>query len=124
MFPPGLAVLPVVRKSIAEHLDTCGSWRLAAFTELARTLTGSVEILRTAPWCHETCYGITKDGREGRFFSVWDRAVTFMQEQGIYSGEGGVMGLAAACAGWATDYELLLPLGEALRHEGGGPKGS
>src|SRR3990172_4375406 len=24
VFPPGLAVLPVVRKSVAEHLETCG----------------------------------------------------------------------------------------------------
>ena len=28
-FPSGLAVLPVVQKSVAEHLETCGSWRLA-----------------------------------------------------------------------------------------------
>ncbi|HEU4389199.1 MAG TPA: hypothetical protein VFV34_15460, partial [Blastocatellia bacterium] len=35
-FPPGLAVLPVVRKSIAEHLETCGSWRTPVFVELAR----------------------------------------------------------------------------------------
>jgi hypothetical protein len=122
VFPPGLAVLPVVRKSIAEHLDTCGSWRLPVFMELAHRLTGTIDVLDTAPWCHETCYAVTRDGREGVFFAAWDEAAAFMRDQRVYSGEGGVMGLAAACAGWATDYDLLLPLGDALRHEGGGPK--
>ena len=44
-FPAGLAVLPVVRKSVAEHLETCGSWRLPIFVELARELTGDAGIL-------------------------------------------------------------------------------
>src|SRR5438132_98330 len=35
VFPSGLAVLPVVRKSVAEHLDSCGSWRTPVFIELA-----------------------------------------------------------------------------------------
>jgi hypothetical protein len=30
-FPPGVAVLPIVRESIAAHLEACGSWRLPAF---------------------------------------------------------------------------------------------
>ena len=33
-----------------------------------------------------------------------------MQRQGVYSGEGGVMGLAAAYAGWTIDYEALATL--------------
>ena len=34
-FPPGLSVLPIVQKSVSEHLETCGSWRAPAFAELA-----------------------------------------------------------------------------------------
>ena len=45
-----------------------------------------------------------------------------MQRQGVYSGEGGIMGLAAACAGWTTDYDVLAPIAPLIQHEGGGPK--
>jgi hypothetical protein len=121
-FPAGLAVLPVVRKSIADHLQSAGSWRLPAFADLARDLFGDANALQSARWCHETCYAVTRDGNELRFFEAWERAAAFLQRQGVQSGEGGVMGLAAAYAGWTTDYKVLVPLGRALRHEGGGPK--
>jgi hypothetical protein len=45
-----------------------------------------------------------------------------MQELGVFSGEGGVMGLAAACAGWTPDYDAMVPLEPWVEHEGGGPK--
>lgn len=122
VFPSGLAVLPVVRKSIAEHLDTCGSWRLPIFVELARHLTGDSGILQAARWCHETFIAVTKDGRESRFFAAWSLAADFMQARGVYSGEGGVIGIAAAYAGWSVDYEALTGIAASLQHEGGGPK--
>jgi hypothetical protein len=123
-FPSGLAVVPVVTKSIAEHLETCGTWRLPAFEQLARDLFGDPDVLRTARWCHETCYAVTKDGNEDRFFTAWERAATFMQQQGVFSGEGGVMGLAAAYAAWSTDYDVLQSFVPFIQHEGGGPKES
>lgn len=121
-FPPGLSVVPVVRKSIAEHLDTCGSWRLPAFEDLARDLMQDAQVLQAARWCHETCYAVTKDGNEERFFWAWDRAAHFMQQRGVFSGEGGVMGLAAAYAAWGTDYDALASFSPFVQHEGGGPK--
>jgi hypothetical protein len=121
-FPPGLAVAPVVRNSIAGHLETCGTWRLEAFVALAHHLTGGDAVLLEARWCHETCIAVTRDGREGRFFETWGAAAAFMQARGVFSGEGGVIGLAAACAGWAVDYAAIEPVLAATRHEGGGPK--
>jgi hypothetical protein len=122
VFPSGLAVLPVVRKSIAEHLATCGSWRLPAFVELARELMGDADALSEARWCHETCYAVTRDGNEHRFLAAWGRAAEFLRGRGVHSGEGGVMGLAAACAGWTPDYEFLAGIAPSIQHEGGGPK--
>jgi hypothetical protein len=121
-FPPGLAVLPVVRKSVGEHLDTCGSWRLPTFVDLARQLTGSTDILDAGRWCHEALMAVTADGRQSQFFAAWSFAADFMQSRGVYSGEGGVIGLAAAYAGWTVDYEALTPIAAAIQHEGGGPK--
>ncbi len=122
IFPSGLAVLPVVRKSIAEHLDTCGSWRLPVFVDLARHLTGDADILKAARWCHETFIAVTKDGRESRFFAAWSVAADFLQARGVYSGEGGVIGLAAAYAGWSVNYSALMDIAGSIKHEGGGPK--
>lgn len=122
-FPPGIAVLPVVRRSIIEHLRLVGTWRLQAFIDLAIFLTGSTKILDTAPWCHESCIAITRDGREEGFFETWGRAAAFMQERGVFSGEGGVIGMAAALAGWAVNFEALLEFERSLHHQGGGPKG-
>jgi hypothetical protein len=123
-YPPGIAVVPVVRSSIAEHLEKCGPWRRPAFETLARDLAGDIGILETARWCHETCYAVTRDGHEGRFFGDWERGAELMQRQGVFSGEGGVMGLAAACAGWTPDYDVLRSLVPFVEHEGGGPKGA
>lgn len=122
VFPFGLAVLPVVRKSIAEHLDTCGAWRLPVFMDLARHLTGDTDILHSARWCHETFVAVTKDGGESRFFAAWSLAADFLQSRGVYSGEGGVIGLAAAYAGWSVDYDALTDIAASIQHEGGGPK--
>jgi len=122
VFPSSLAVLPVVRKSVAEHLSTCGSWRMPAFTELARHLTGNADILLSARWCHEALIAVTKDGRESRFFEAWSIAADFLQARGVYSGEGGVIGLAAAYAGWDVDFDSLADLDALIEHEGGGPK--
>ena len=122
VFPPGLAATPFVQRSIAEHLETCGSWRLPIFVELAQELTGNADVLKTAGWCHETLLAVTRDGRESHFFAAWDRAAEFVQSRGLFSGEGGVIGLAAACAGWTVNYDALNEIDAAIQHEGGGPK--
>ena len=121
-FPPGLAVYPLVRRSVAEHLEVTGSWRMPIFVDLARHLIGDTDILQTARWCHETPVAATKDGRESRFFHAWSLAAEFLQAREVYSGEGGVIGLAAAYAGWNVDYVSLIDLADSIKHEGGGPK--
>lgn len=123
-FPPGLCVLPVVRRSVAQHLEQCGPWRLPAFVELARQLGGDNALLQKAPYCHETIVAVTKDGREADFFAAWGRGAELLQSRGVFSGEGGVIGLAAACAGWRVDYDCLVSLEPFIQHEGGGPKRS
>ena len=124
VFPSGLAVLPLVRKSVAEHLDTCGSWRMPDFVELAQHLNGADDIMQSARWCHETIVAVTKDGRESDFFAAWSAGAEFLQSRDVFSGEGGVIGLAAAHAGWNVDYDFLTDIAASIQHEGGGPKGS
>src|SRR5260221_9316288 len=85
-FPSGLAVLPVVRKSVAEHLETCGSWRWSIFVEMSRGLTGDADMLQSARWCHETCFAGPKDETAPGLFMAWERAAPFLHARAGVSG--------------------------------------
>ena len=122
VFRSGIAVVKEVNASIAEHLSRWGPDRRAAFEQLAVELTDDVEAIKSARWCSEALFAITKDGNEGKFFEAWGRGAEFLQNKGHYSGEGGVIGLAALCAGWTVDYQTMGRLAGSIRHEGGGPK--
>jgi len=122
VFKAGIAVTKVVNASIAEHLSRYGSHRRPAFEKLAVQLTGDVEMINSARWCSEALFAITKDGNEGKFFETWERCAELLQSEGLFTGEGGVIGLAAVCAGWTVDYETLGKLARKMQHEGGGPK--
>jgi len=120
--PPGIAVTKAVQASIVEHLSRWGTQRKPVFEQLAVYLAGTTETLKTARWCSEALFAITKDGNESRFFETWARAAEFLQSKEMFSGEGGVIGLAAALAGWTIDYDSLTELAASTHHEGRGPK--
>jgi hypothetical protein len=121
-FPSGIAVWSETRWSIEQHLSVYGSWRKPVFAELAKNLFGNDAILSVAKWCPENVIAITKDGRESLFFQAWTEAAEFLQSRDVYSGEGGVIGLAAAYAQWEVNFDALTPLISAIQHEAGGPK--
>ena len=120
--PPGIAVTRAVEANVAEHLSRWGTQRKPIFEELAVHLTGTTETLKTARWCSEALFAITKDGNEARFFEAWERAAEFLQSKEVFSGEGGSIGLAALCAGWTVNYDSLTKLAASTHHEGRGPK--
>lgn len=122
LFNPGIAVVKEVNASIDEHLSRWGSHRRPAFEKLAVELTGDAEVIKSARWCSEALFAITKDGNEKKFFEAWGRGAEFLQREGFFTGEGGVIGLAAMCAGWTVDYKTMGRLASLMRHEGGGPK--
>lgn len=122
MFPPGVAVTKEVQASIVEHLSRYGPERLPAFEELAVQLTGNKETLKTARWCSEALFAVTKDGNESKFFDAWERSAEFLHSKNVFTGEGGVIGLAAVYADWTVNYKTLSKLAASTRHEGLGPK--
>ena len=121
-FRPGIAVVKEVDASIDEHLSRWGSHRRPVLEKLAVELMGDAEAIKSARWCSEALFAITKDGNEKRFFEAWEQGAAFLQGQGVFSGEGGVIGLAALCAGWTVDYKAMDKVAGSMRHEGGGPK--
>lgn len=51
-------------------------------------------------WFHEFMFAVKKQsGAEAKFLEMWQTLAYFFEMQGIYDGEGNVMGLAAAKAG-------------------------
>ena len=121
-FRPGIAVDKALRSNIADHLNHWGQMRKPAFEELAVELTGDANTINSAQWCSEALFAVTRDGNESKFFDTWERGAKFLHERSIFSGEGGVIGLGAVCAGWTVDYTTLTKLVAATKHEGGGPK--
>jgi hypothetical protein len=121
-FKPGIAVVKELRASITEHLSRYGSDRLTAFEDLALKLIGNVEVLKSARWCSEALFAVTRDGNESRFFEAWARGAEILNSHNLFSGEGGVIGLAAEYAGWTVDYDSLDRLAAWTQHEGHGPK--
>jgi hypothetical protein len=121
-FRPGIAVVKEVQASIHEHLSRYGADRRPAFEQLARHLTGDVETLKRARWCSEALFAVTKDGNEEKFFEAWARGAELLRREGVFTGEGGVIGLAAEYAGWTVDYRTMNKLAAVTRHEGGGAK--
>src|SRR5262249_30434135 len=115
----GLALLPRSRESIAEHLGRWGPQRIPIFEALAFELFGTPEVLATAHWCSERCLAVTREGRETEFFDTWGRCADFFQRREMYSGEGGVIGLAAAYADCSVDFEALDEVARVIQHEGG-----
>ena len=121
-FPAGISVVRELQTSIADHLSRWGQQRLPSFKELALDLFGDVDALNSARWCSEALIAVTKDGHESKFFEAWARAANFLQERGVFTGEGGVIGLAAAHAGWTVDYKSINKLAASIRHKSTGPK--
>ena len=121
-FPPGIAFAKVLQTTVSDHLQRYGQHRRPAFEQLATELIGDRGALNNAQWCAEALFAVTKDGNEARFFAAWERSASFLQSREVYSGEGGVIGLAALYAGWTVDYGSLTKLAKATQHEGRGPK--
>jgi len=119
---PGISVTKVLQTSIADHLTRWGKERRPLFERLAVYLGGDVEMLNTARWCSEALFAITKDGNEKKFFDAWRRSAEYLQSNGLFTGEGGVIGLAAVCAGWTVDFDGLDDLAALVQHESRGPK--
>ena len=121
-FHPGIAAHKAIQSNISDHLSQWGQWRKPDFEQLAAELTGDANTINSAQWCGEALFAVTKDGNESKFFEAWDRGAKFLQDRGIFTGEGGVIGLAAVYAGWTVNYRTLTKLAAKTKHEGGGPK--
>ncbi|MBE9051915.1 hypothetical protein IQ243_16085 [Nostocales cyanobacterium LEGE 11386] len=62
--------------------------------------------LEKTQWFHEFMFAVKKqDGAEVEFLKLWQTISYFFEMQGIYDGEGNVMGLAAVLAGLTVQFD-------------------
>ncbi|HEY9887557.1 MAG TPA: hypothetical protein V6D02_04100 [Candidatus Obscuribacterales bacterium] len=62
--------------------------------------------LETTIWLHEFMFAVRRQaGVEQAFLHHWRLLAYYFQWQGVYSGEGNVMGLAAALSGFHTGFK-------------------
>lgn len=73
--------------------------------ELIKTVANKLNIIvDDAQFIGESMYVITRDGgREKEFFKYWGTIGNYFEMNGMFSGEGNAMGLAAARVGWTIN---------------------
>jgi hypothetical protein len=55
-------------------------------------------------WIGESLFIVTRDeGKEQEFLEWWGKIALYLEMKGMHSGEGSIMGLAAAKVGWTVD---------------------
>jgi len=60
----------------------------------------------SADWIGESLYIVSRDsGKEKEFIKVWGTLANYLELQGIHSGDGNLMGLAAAKVGWTVNSD-------------------
>ncbi len=100
-FTPGL--VPRYGCGIVKH--TSGSKIRPSFAPV-QTVAKALQLnLRDVYWFHEFMFLCSRQkGKEREFFELWQSIAAYFESQGIYDGEGNVMGLAAAKVGFDITF--------------------
>ena len=106
--PLGLEWLPGItartgRSIIKQNVERKRCAEFAAIEQVAQKLDINLEETK---WFHEFMFVVKKQGgAEKVFLQLWQTISYFFEMQGVYSGEGNVMGLAAAKAGLTIRFD-------------------
>jgi len=88
-------------ENLIEHVKKYRPENLEDITRVASKLEIDVE---SARWIGESLFIVTRDqGKEAEFFRLWGLIGRYLELKGMHSGEGNVMGLAAAKIGWEIE---------------------
>lgn len=88
-------------KEMLPHISKYRSQDVALIKKVARKLSIDIDRVR---WVGEALFIVKKDGgKEQDFLNTWAKIARYLELQGIYSGEGNIMGLAAAKVGWEIE---------------------
>ncbi|BAZ48137.1 hypothetical protein NIES4103_07420 [Nostoc sp. NIES-4103] len=91
------------QENLVEHVKKYNPERLKAVKKVASKLNLPLE---NAPYVGESLYFVGRDnGKEKEFIKYWGMIGRYLELQGIHSGDGIAIGLAAAKVGWTINSE-------------------
>lgn len=100
-------------RNLLEHVKKVAPERLPLLQKITRKLNIELE---TADFIGESLYAVTRDGKEEQFIEQWGTIGHYLELQGMHSGDGNVMGLAAAKVGWRTTKDGWDRLNQIRKH--------
>ena len=97
--------------NMVEHSQKYNPGRLGHLNRLARKVGQDLE---DATFVGEALFAITAEGQQAKaFIQQWDAMARYLELRGVHSGEGNIIGLAAAAAGlyiakpsWMADFKV------------------
>lgn len=97
-FPPGIIAR---QKNMLEHINKYRIQNVPIIEKLAQKLNIPINKVK---WIGESLFIVTKNqGKENEFLNFWALMSTYLELKGMHSGEGSIMGLAAAKVGWDVE---------------------
>ncbi|MCP2729295.1 hypothetical protein [Limnofasciculus baicalensis] len=88
-------------ENLIQHVNKHTPERLPYFQTLAKKLNLSLD---NVPWVGESLFIISRDGgKEKEFLKQWGEIGNYLELNGIHSGEGNGIGLAATKIGWTVN---------------------
>ena len=88
-------------KQMLPHIKQYRSKDVPYIMEIADKLDIDIDRVK---WVGEALFMVKKDGgKEQEFLDTWEKIARYLELKGINSGEGNIMGLAAAKVGWDID---------------------
>jgi hypothetical protein len=88
-------------KNILEHIQKYRPKNINYIQKVAAKFNINLD---TVNWIGESLFIVTQDnGKEQEFLATWGKIASYLELKGMHSGEGNIMGLAAAKVGWTVE---------------------
>jgi hypothetical protein len=102
------------QENLVEHVQKYTPERLSLLNRVADKLGIAIA---NVTYIGESLYIVARDnGKEKEFFKEWGRIAHFLEMNRIHSGDGNLMGLAAAKVGWTVAKEGWEQLNQVRQH--------
>lgn len=102
-------------RNIIEHMNKYRAKDIKYIKHLANKLDIDINKVK---WIGESLFIVNRDnGKEQEFINTWGKLASYLELRGMHSGEGNIMGLAAAKVGWKVENtDLWKQLKQTTQH--------
>ncbi len=102
--PKTILCSPGINGCYAELLKHIKKYRPKNIQDIQKVATKLDINLEEVNWVGDSLFIVTQDnGKEQEFLAVWGKIANYLELKGMHSGQGNIMGLAAAKVGWQVE---------------------